>query len=305
MGHKPVLLILTVLVLCFFIVTIVFNALASGAGTALYKSNTGAISDKYYTEITPAGWTFSIWGFIYTWQALWIVYATINLFRKSEKGPYYTYPVLRPVPFLISYLINMASNCGWMVAFDREQLELSLALLLLITVTLYICLFFSYRSLDRGMDVLVKQKRKADVWLTRFLDQNGLSIYATWVTIASLLNLTFVLQYRSAFDISQQNAATISLGILSAIIAGFLIADWLFLDRYTRYTFTPYLVLIVALTGSLVKNYSEGARNTIFTIVLLAVAGAATLVKIVLLVWRHFRKTVNGVVITDTSGIKV
>ena len=26
------------------------------------------LSNKYYIEITPAGWTFSIWGFIYTYQ---------------------------------------------------------------------------------------------------------------------------------------------------------------------------------------------------------------------------------------------
>lgn len=305
MGHNPVLLTLTVLVVCLFIVTIIFNALNSRTDIGLYVSRTGDISDKYSTEITPAGWTFSIWGFIYTWNALWILYAVVNLFRKTDKGPAYAHPVLLPVPFLISYIINLAANCGWMVAFDREQLELALALLIVITLTLYVCLVFAYRHLDRGVEVLVKQDRKKDVWLTRFLVHNGLSIYATWVTIASLLNLTFVLLYRSSFTISQENAATISLSILSAFIAAYLIADWFFLDRYTRYTFTPYIVLIVALTGSLAKNYDEGARNTVFTIVLLAISGAASFVKLFLLVWRHFRKTENGVIITDTSGAKV
>ncbi|XP_045208580.2 uncharacterized protein LOC123560457 [Mercenaria mercenaria] len=304
MGHNTVLLVLTLLVPCFFIVTIVFNAL-SGADTDLYVSDTGTISDKYYNEITPAGWTFSIWGFIYTWQALWIVYALVNLFRKSEKGPYYTYPVLLPVPYLASYLLNLGFNCGWMVAFDREILELALALLFLITVTLYVCLFFSYRNLNRGIDILIKQERKSDVWLTRFLVQNGLSMYATWCTIATLLNLAFVLTYRSSHDIGQQNASTVSLSILSVAIVAFLVADWVFLDRYTRYTFTPYIVLVVAFTGSIAKNYEEGARNTIFTIVLLAVSGAAALVKIVLLFWRHCRKTEDGVKITETEGIKV
>lgn len=304
MGHNTLLLVLTLLVPCFFIITIVFNAL-SGADTDLYVSDTGTISDKYYIEITPAGWTFSIWGVIYTWQALWIVYALVNLFRKSEKGPYYTYPVLLPVPFLVSYLFNLAFNCGWLVSFDREILELALTLLFLITVTLCICLFFSYRNLNRGIDILIKQERKADVWLTRFLVQNGLSIYATWGTIATLLNFALVLAYRSSHDISQQNASTISLGILTAVIIAFLVTDWFFLDRYTRYTFTPYLVLVVALTGSLAKNYEEGARNTIFTIVLLAVSGAAALVKIFLMFWRHSRKTEDGVKITDTDGIKV
>lgn len=34
----------------------------------LFPAPTGNISDKFYIEITPAGWVFSIWGFIYTWQ---------------------------------------------------------------------------------------------------------------------------------------------------------------------------------------------------------------------------------------------
>lgn len=271
----------------------------------LYVSDTGTISDKYYIEITPAGWTFSIWGFIYAWQALWIVYAIVNLFRKTEKGPCYIYPVLLPVPYLVSYLFNLVFNCGWMISFDREILELALALLFLITMTLYICLFFSYRSLNKGIHILVKQGRKHDVWLTRFFVQNGLSLYATWCTIATLLNFAIVLTYRSAHDISQKDASTTSLSILTAIIIVFLVADWFFMDRYTRYTFTPYIVLVVALTGSLVKNYEEGERNTIFTIVLLAVSGVAAIVKTFLLFWRHCRKTEDGVKITDTDGIKV
>lgn len=271
----------------------------------LYVSDTGAISDKYYIEITPAGWTFSIWGFIYAWQALWIVYAVITLFRKSEQGPFYTYPVLMPVPFLLSYLFNMAMNCTWMVVFDREILEAALAVLFLITVTLYACLFFSYRYLDRGIDILVKQERKSDVWLTRFLVQNGLSIYATWCTIATLLNFAFVLTYRSAVDIDQRDACTASLSILTVLILIFLVTDWFFLDRFTRYTFTPYLVLIVALTGSIAKNYNAGARNTVFTITLLSLSGAAAVVKCFLTIYRHCRKTQDGVKISDCDGIKV
>ncbi|XP_053383038.1 uncharacterized protein LOC123540311 [Mercenaria mercenaria] len=305
MGHNCILLVLTLLVPCFFIVVLIFNGLAMDSGNGLYESDTGTLSDKYYLEITPASWTFSIWGFIYTWQALWIIYAIVNLFRRTEKGPYYTYPVLLPIPLLVIYLVNLVLNCGWLIAFDREILELAFVLLLSITLTLYACLFFSYRNLNRGIDILIKQERKSDVWLTRFLVQNGLSMYATWCTIATLLNFAFLLAYRSAHDIGQRNASTISLGILSGVIALFLVTDWFFLDRYTRYTFTPYIVLVVAFTGSLAKNYDEGARNTIFTIALLAVSGVAALTKVCLLFWRHCRKTEDGVKITDTSGIKV
>ncbi|KAL4229136.1 hypothetical protein ACF0H5_012174 [Mactra antiquata] len=305
MGHNVALMTLTLLVPCFFILTITFNALGGNADGVLFKSEIGNISDKYYIEITPSGWTFSIWGFIYTWQALWIIYSMVNLFRKSEKGPYYTYPVLLPVPYHVIYIANLVLNCGWLLAFDREILELACALLFLITVTLYACLFFSYRHLDQGTAILVKQDRKSDVWLTRFLVQNGLSMYATWCTIATLLNLAFVLSYRSAYDIGQRNASTVSLSILSAIVLVFLVTDWFFLDRYTRYTFTPYIVLVMAFTGSISKNYDAGARNTIFTIVLLSIAGLASVVKCTLMIWRHCKRTEDSVIITKSDGVKV
>ena len=229
----------------------------------------------------------------------------MNLFRKREKEPYYTNPILLPVPFLVIYIVNLTLNCGWLIAFDREQLELAFAILFLIALTLVICLFFSYRSLDRETDVLIKMERKSDVWLTRLLVQNGLSIYATWTTIATHLNLAFVLAYRSAHDIGVKNSSTIALSVLSGVILIFLVTDWFFLDRYTRYTFTPYLVLIWALFGVLSKNYEAGARNTTFTMVLIGVSGAAALVKLFLMIWRHCRKTENGDKITDTTDVTI
>lgn len=306
MGHNCLLLVLTVLVPLMFVVAMVFNGLGSqSTDIGLYVSSTSELSDKYQLEITPAGWTFSIWGVIYTWQALWIVYAIVNLFRKTEEGkPFYTHPVLLSAPFLGIYIFNLMLNCTWLVTFDREFLEVSCAVLFLMCVTLYACLFISYRNLDRNMDVLVKENRKTDVWLTRLFVQNALGIYATWCSIATLLNLGFVLTYRSAHDIGQRNASTIVLGILTAGILVFLVTDFAFLDRYTRYTFTPYIVLVMALSGSLSKNYEEGARNSIFTVALLALAVVAAIVKCFLLFWRHFKHTTEGVKISS-DGYKV
>ena len=191
-----------------------------------------------------------------------------------------------------------------MIVFDREILPAAFAVLFLMVVTLIIPLVFSYRALDRSMNILVKQERKVDVWLTRLFVQNGLSMYATWCTIATLLNMAMVITYRSATDIDQRDASTASLSVLAAVILVFLATDWFVLDRYTRYTFTPYIVLIVGLTGSIAKNYDEGARNTIFTTVLLALAGVSALVKCILVVWRHFKYTTDGVMITS-DGLRV
>ena len=184
----------------------------------------------------------------------------------------------------------MAFNAGWMVIWDRQIMEAAFAFLFMIALTLYICLVIVYRNFDANVNILLKQNRKADIWLTRMLVFNGLGIYATWTTIATLLNLAIVITYRSNPAISQDIASTVSLCVLTLEIAVFVSTDLTILDRYTRYTFTPYLVLIVALSGVTAKNWEDGARNSIWVVALLVAAVIAAVTKFVMLFYRHFRK---------------
>ena len=258
--------------------------------SGIFKNTTGDISDKYYIEITPASWTFTIWAFIYIWQISWIVYALVNLFRRTEDGPGYAHPPIVTVPFCLAYLCNMCFNAGWMIIWDRQILEAAFAFLFLIALTLYICLVIVYRSFDANANILIKQNRKADIWLVRMLIFNGIGIYATWTTIATLLNLAIVITYRSNPAISQDVASTVSLCVLTLEIAVFVSTDLTILDRYTRYTFTPYLVLIVALSGVTAKNWQDGARNSIWGVALLIAAVVAAVTKFAMLFYRHFQK---------------
>ncbi|XP_076097020.1 uncharacterized protein LOC143067561 [Mytilus galloprovincialis] len=284
-----------------YAVATIFNSLSGGGPNAIFKSNTGDISDKYYQEVTPAGWTFSIWGVIYIWETLWLVYAIVNIFRKTESGFVFNNPELMSAPFFVIFTINMGMNLAWIFLFDRQHLEPCLAILFLMYVTLYMCLFLSYRALDQNLQSLQKQERKADIWLTRILVQNGLSVYATWCTIATNLNLSMVLIYRGSLDLSVHDGGTVTLSVIAAQILVFVVLDFFFWDRYTRYTLTPYCVVIVALVGSLTKNYSEGNRNTIFTIVLLSIAVAIFIIKIVLTIVRHIRNPLKGMIISETK----
>ncbi|OPL20582.1 hypothetical protein AM593_09251, partial [Mytilus galloprovincialis] len=74
-GHSATKLLTIGCMIFVWAVMIVVNALATvklGRDIGLFKNTTGDISDKYYTQITPAGWTFSIWGVIYTWQGIFM-----------------------------------------------------------------------------------------------------------------------------------------------------------------------------------------------------------------------------------------
>lgn len=46
--------------------------------------------------------------------------------------------------------------------------------------------------------------------------QNGVMIYTTWTTIATLINLTIVLTYE--VQMSQEDAATVAYSVLSAVL---------------------------------------------------------------------------------------
>ena len=43
-------------------------------GSSIFYNTVGNLSDKYYLDITPAGWAFSIWGVIYIWLGISVVF---------------------------------------------------------------------------------------------------------------------------------------------------------------------------------------------------------------------------------------
>ncbi|KAK7468158.1 hypothetical protein BaRGS_00036622 [Batillaria attramentaria] len=253
----------------------------------IFVSTPGNQSDKYYLEITPAGWTFSIWGFIYTWQALWVLYSIVNLFRTTAQGPAYVNPPVLPCSLFVLYSLTNCCNIAWLFLFDRDYIEGAFVALFFTAFSLILALAVTYRSLDWCSSQLVEQGRSVDIWLVRGLVHNGLGIYATWTSIATLLNMAMVITYSDGSDISVKTASTVALGVLTAEIVVFVGTDLFLLDRYSRYTITPYLVVVVALIGSISKNWESGATNSIFTAVLLAVGSLALLVKLVLTIYRH------------------
>ncbi|TDG97319.1 hypothetical protein EPR50_G00224740 [Perca flavescens] len=86
--HNISLVIAIVLALLFFIITMVFTALA-GPGIYPFMETTSNISDEFVTQITPAGWTFTIWSIIYIFLASVLVYVLSGIFRKNAYGYVY------------------------------------------------------------------------------------------------------------------------------------------------------------------------------------------------------------------------
>ncbi|XP_068199840.1 uncharacterized protein [Antennarius striatus] len=286
--HSVGRMIAVVLALLFFIVTMVFTALA-GPGIYPFLESTGNISDEFSTEITPAGWTFTIWSIIYIFLALVVLYMVSGIFRKNAYGYVYCSPAVLPLGFIVVWCLNLTLNTTWLFLWDRRLMPAALALLILIASTNYIMIFFSCHGLS-NYGIWLKKYHQVDLWLHHVLIQNGIAIYATWTTIASLVNLTIVLINDAGMD--QTDAATVSLSVLTVVMLVWFILENSVLDKYVRYILTIYPVVIWALTGIFMKNYDAVApsRNNILNVALLAVGCTLFVTRVGLFIWKTIKR---------------
>ena len=63
-------------------------------------------------------------------------------------------------------------------------------------MSLYVALIISHKNIYDAEAVL-KNNNQVYLWLYRALVNNGLAYYATWVTVATFLNFSIALTYRS------------------------------------------------------------------------------------------------------------
>ncbi|KAM6990636.1 uncharacterized protein LKV04_010055 [Tautogolabrus adspersus] len=276
-----------VIILCtlVFVAVLVVNALA-GAGKGPFHSSTGNVSARYETNITPAGWTFSIWGVIYTWLTLMVLYLTSYVFRGSWAQS------LLPYAFYFCWLSNMVMNIIWLVLWDREAMLAAMVILILVTISNYCALFFCCFATDYYGLWLQTYHRK-DLFCLRALVQNGLAVYTTWTSIASLINFSLVLQL---WGVDKSTAATASLCILfGEVVTWFILEHWV-LDRWVRYILTVYPVVIVALVGNILKHFNadDPTPNSVFMVILLVLACVLLLFRLCTVIWRNYWRPLHS-----------
>ncbi|XP_068160677.1 uncharacterized protein [Antennarius striatus] len=313
--HNPGRLAAIVVSVVGFVISLVFNGL-SVVGVGPYKTTTANVSAVFDTQITPSGWTFNIWSVIYIWLTLMIIYILSGLCRKlgsiccifsfknikaTDKsrfllqallngyGYVYCNPPVLPYGFFISWCINLCFNIGWLIVWDRGNMIAALVFLVLVICTNYSMISFVCHGLHAYGAWLNKYHRK-ELWCFRVLVQNGVMIYTTWTTIATLINLTIVLTYDVNMD--PTNAATIAYSVLSVLLLVWFTLENFVLDKHVRYIMVIYPVVIWALSGNLDKNYNaeSPSRNGIFIAVLLALASVLFVIRIALVVWRHIKQ---------------
>ncbi|KAG7165554.1 hypothetical protein Hamer_G022983 [Homarus americanus] len=236
----------------------------------IFNSTVGNMSAKHEIDVTPAGFTFMIWTVIYIWLLLAHLYALILLCRRNAVGPVYVTPAVLTSSFLITYTFNLLGNIAWLFVWDHNLIVYSSAVLWFISLTNWIALGMIHYSLYRHGPWMCRHA-KVDMWMYRILWHNGLALYTTWTTVAALLNLGIVL--REVAGMEMQIVVYVVLGSLSGIMVLWFILENTALDRFVRYTVTPYAVVVLAMVGIYIKQYAEATKETgYFIVVLLGVA---------------------------------
>lgn len=263
---------------------LLFVSYLSTTPTPLFPRTQVNVSREYPTEITPSDATFAIWGVIYLLQVAWSIYAlTLNI--RTDFGD------ILPAKFFSYYILSSACNLLWLFAWARVQFGMSLALIFGIAL----CLVLSLICASSGLFNYLKRFRSkkaspnlVDVWCVRILVQNGILFYATWVSIATCINLAVYVEYN--LEVDGRKAATASLAILTALIILWFILENFVLQEYTRFIVAEYIVLIVALSGVVKAHWTDGHGNQAFDLALLILAGVLLVARIALIVVQERKK---------------
>jgi len=285
-----------ILTLFFFGVALYFNY---GAATGQFSDkDVGEVSDEFNLEITPSSWTFTIWGFIYTWQAIWIIYV-LYLTCKYDMNS-----IVFGRLFYIIYNIANICNGLWIIVWTNELIWPAAIFLPCIAGGLVISAYIAHKymfvdtntmivngdnyggvSNDGGSNNDYKwlDSAKSIRPLLYIFVLNGVPFYATWCVVASHLNIGIALCYKAG--ITNTNTSFLMLSILTCIIFFYWYLDFYRLRQYLQYTYSPYIVLVVAFSGILTNKGgldTEERPSSAFVLALLIIACLGSVAKVIM-----------------------
>lgn len=214
-------------------------------------TDVGSVANQEQSIIQPAGFAFSIWGLIYILLFIWIVRL---FFVKKWKGSIVERITFWPI-------VNFALNGLWILTFTQEWLFIST----LIIIGLLISLVVIYRR-------ITEENGK------HLFDRLPFSIYFSWVTVATIVNIFTwfigmgVTDFLGLSELAWSN-------ILLIVATGIMIyvslkhKDWLyplifvwsyiaiFVENQTDYTSLAVVLticLVIQLGTSIWVGYSKG-----------------------------------------------
>jgi benzodiazapine receptor len=150
-----------------YVAVITVNALANAL--PINGITSGAVSDRFPTFVTPAGYVFAIWGLIYALLAVFVVYQALPAQRDD--------PALRDLG--LAFVASCVCNATWLFAWHHLQIALAWVLIVALLLFLMVC----YERLRTADDTRVR----------RLAVRLPFSVYLGWVTVATVANTAILL----------------------------------------------------------------------------------------------------------------
>jgi hypothetical protein len=211
------------------VLALIMNALANAL--PLNGRNTGEISDSIPNLFVPAGITFSIWGVIYTFLIVLVVYQIRSVVKREDPNP--------AVDRLgVWFSVSSMANALWIVTWHWQMMIPSLVIMLVLLVSLVIM----HTKIRREFfDHEIGTPFKVAVSLP-------ISLYLGWITVATIANVTAVLVVFgwNGFGLSQPfwTVLMISIAVMVNLLAVALKGDiwfagvgmWALLGIYLKRT---------------------------------------------------------------------
>lgn len=229
----------------------------------------GEVSNRFFSAVTPANYAFIIWGLIYPACVAYGVFQALPVQRSN--------PLLRRIGWWA--VTAFLANSVWIPAFQLEQFWLSVLIIGAMMASLVGVLreFIAYR----------RPLSRAETGLALV----PLSIFAGWITAATILNITVALK---ASGWGADLLSPSSWGTLVALVVGVLGS---FVSLKSRGNWGYGLTLVWALVGIIVAQASSS--------VAVAVASGVSIVAIVISLWRARAPSSGKVLEPDMQPLTV
>lgn len=208
------------------IITVVVTLAVNGLANALPLNglNTGQISDRFQVYFVPAGYVFAIWGVIYLGLIAYTVFQALPAQRAN--------PRLRATGWWVA--LGGLANSAWIFLWHYQQFPLTLVAMLLLLATLII----TYLRLGIGRSSV----SAGETWAVRLL----FSIYLGWITVATVANVTDVLDYLKWDRLGIPPEIWMSIVLMAVLVIAALV-------NLTRRDIAYAAVILWALAGIAVK----------------------------------------------------
>lgn len=218
----------SVIVLVLFIAQVIMNILAGEAFGSFGGASNSQLSKEQPTFLTPDGVTFSVWGIIYLFQALFSIYQVIPCYQNSHTG-------VSRARFWVALLF--LGNCLWLPVFSNRLYWVAFMLMLVMDLSLvmiYRTMNINYGVVDRtqsadmvfpsvaledeevtrarlGDSAKLKESTLIHPWPIKLLCFVGFSTNISWLAVASMVNLlvaTGSSGWHQAYTVAGNNTLT-------------------------------------------------------------------------------------------------